>query len=297
MSVSALAGILRRLRRDLAEKATFRTGTVIEMIDTTHVLVDIGKPVPAFVSPIFLPAVVVGAPVVVQIQGSHYDVVNAPESDARLVTTAELDAIRARLAALEPPPVNLVPNPDPSRYQDNGTSPDLITDVSQTGWWTTAPESGTASVYVSNGSHLAGHESAYVINGQSANSPESYRVYCRPEGTSAIPVTAGHSYTAGVYVYSGGYPDVTATVGVAWFDASGEITDPEVTESSALTVAEDSVTWVDTWGDPETCYNTHPTATFTAPAGAAFAAPYTHIETNNGPYGVQIRVSGFTLYA
>lgn len=100
---------LRNLRQELADRARFIPGTVTEIIDATHVYADIGgKEVPAYTSPIFMPAVKVGAPVVLLVQGSQYRVSDAPESEAVLITKTDLAALKALL-----PASNIIPNPLP----------------------------------------------------------------------------------------------------------------------------------------------------------------------------------------
>ena len=101
--MTGLGAILRGLRQDIAKRARYMPGVVVEMIDDTHATVDIGKPVPAFVSPIFAPAVVVGSPVTVRIQDSSYTVTDAPQSPARLVTVAEMVALSEPLRPDWPP--------------------------------------------------------------------------------------------------------------------------------------------------------------------------------------------------
>ena len=297
-----------KLALDINRRSEYVEGTVIKWLDSRHILVRLkdGTLVIVYVSPIYAAAIVIGGTIILNFQNGEYVIVDVVGSPAALVNTSVWNTIEGRLSALEsgttpPPPApgpNLVPNPGPSQYQDNGTSPDLITSVSQTGWWSTAPEWGTLSVNVGILVHPAGYspDSALVINGQGANSPESYLVGCVPVGTGAIPVSAGVDYSVSVFVadYYGSSLLPTATAGVRWYNSSGTQIGAD-DHSSAAAFAEDATGWARSDDTPETTWGCHPSATFPAPSGAAFACPITHIETVED-FGIQVRVSQFDFH-
>ena len=313
MSVSSLGGILRRLRRDIAERATFRNGTVVEMIDATHVLVDIGKPVPAFCSPIFLPAVVVGTPVTVRIQGSHYDVVDAPQSPARLVTTAELADIMARLTALEPG--NLLDNPVPAIdftfYNTTIVPPYPYIPLADVGWSTypdaPATRGGSANwdmVDVAPGGLLGKSFFDVELESSQSNSstgssgwldaehPSSRPIRCFPlvaidavTGQKYVTVTPGRTYSVSCETAYYG-PTLSAAavrMGITWFDSSMAELSTSYGDSHTYTDGE-GVDWQ--YFDSETVYETYYTTTYLstasllAPAGATFARCFVEFVSN-----------------
>ena len=281
MSVSSLGGILRRLRRDIADRATFRNGTVVEMLDATHVLVDIGKPVPAFVSPIFLPAVVVGSPVTVRVQGSTYVVTDAPESGARLVTTTEMDSILARLTALEPSAANLLTElvgSDESAISTVGWSayPDITEgEVYESPNWdmlmyripadsyhlTPAPAGTPNHSSIQAGSYAWG----YVARPGSTMSPIRIYPLAKIGSVTAHPqfvaVTAGNPYTASCAsgywgpIFDGGSrwdgyaanPNPTARIGIEWFDAADDPISESLGSAAAFSMAIDAGIFGGSW--------------------------------------------------
>ena len=267
MSTDKLGSVLRSLRKAIAERATFRNGVVVEMLDATHVLVDIGKPVPAFCSPIFLPAVVVGTPVTVRVQGSQYTVSNAPQSTARLVTGAEMDSILARLTALEPVITgpNLIPNPEPAL---------------ETGWWTDAYSGGEYRDYF--GPQGVNFYSFYFYPENVAWST----INTGPTAIADVAVSAGMTYSVSCYAQEtwSGYgwtPRSTVQAGVIWHDSTS--TEISTALGDPLSLAAVSVPWV---YPPDSVAEDDPTAepsgSFLAPTGAAYGRPFARIVTNNG---------------
>ena len=295
MSVSALAGILRRLRRDLAEKATFRTGTVVEAIDATHVLVDIGKPVPAFVSPIFLPAVVVGAPVMVRLQGSHYDVVDAPQSPATLIPTATLAALVALLPVAGG---NLIPNPLPAWSVAEWTAYGWPQPpASHFGWSTDPAESDAQWSYQVLQEYGPTDISVYSLALEMVDPLEvsSFRVYplkaTAPDPGYSVPVSALASYVLSVHVAADNFTVETDTVavGVVWMDDSLTEISTDTQTPVALNAVLESWTSteqveVDPWTGPASWFEAavNPTESFTAPTGATRARPFVEFGISAG---------------
>lgn len=110
MSVERLAGFLRGLRSDVAGRARFINGKVVELHpDGLHAAVDVGRPVVASISPWLVSAITAGQAVRVYVQDSQYVILDAPQADGRLLSTAEIAALQALL-----PPTNLIPNPLPT---------------------------------------------------------------------------------------------------------------------------------------------------------------------------------------
>ena len=297
MSVSSLGGILRRLRRDIAERATFRNGTVVEMIDATHVLVDIGKPVPAFCSPIFLPAVVVGTPVTVRIQGSHYDVVDAPLSAARLVTGAEMASILARLTALEPAPAgNLIVNPLPAwsvaEWNAYGWPQPP---ASHFGWSTIPAETDPCWSIIALQQYGPTGIYSYSLMLEADTAPSTFRVYPHPADTASddysVEVIAGATYELSTHVAADNFTTTTDTValGVEWLtDALVEVSTTMQTPA-ALNAVEESWSWTEqVETDPYVEVATgleataHPLTTFTAPTGATRARVFVEFGISAG---------------